>query len=319
MPRFRHALPQLNGRPVLTDGGMETVLVFHEKIDLPDFASYPVLQDEAGRELIRRYFDKFVGLAKQHGVGLELGSTTWRANPDWVERIDGSREATAGINRQAIDFLTAYREHQSDGGQGDEIPMPISGTVGPRGDGYVADTSMTPDEAAEYHRTQIEAIAGTEADLITVFTLNYVEEAIGIARAATTAKIPAALSFTVETDGRLPTGQPLGEAIQQVDEATDSAPAYYMINCAHPTHFESALATDAAWLQRLRGLRANASMLSHAELDVMTELDEGDPTDLGKRVGTIVDRLPAVSVLGGCCGTDYRHIAAIAAECFGNG
>ncbi len=311
MPRYRHALPQLNGQPVLTDGGMETVLVFHEGIELPHFASYPVLRDEAGRELIARYYNRFAGLAGRHGVGLELGSTTWRASPDWVEKIDGSREATAGINRQAIDFLTGYRDQQAGA-----TPMPISGSVGPRGDGYVADNKMSADEAAEYHRTQIEAIAGTEADLISVYTLNYVDEAIGIARAAAAARIPAMLSFTLETDGRLPTGQSLGEAIQQVDEATNASPAYYMINCAHPTHFADVLDSDAPWISRLRGLRANASTLSHAELDSATELDEGDPADLSARVHALVERLPAVSVLGGCCGTDYRHIEAIAEACF---
>ncbi|QDT70152.1 methionine synthase I [Planctomycetes bacterium MalM25] len=311
MPRYRHALPQLNGQPVLTDGGMETVLVFQEGIDLPHFASYPVLRDEAGRELITRYFDTFVALAKRHSVGLEIGSTTWRANPDWVEKIDGSRDATAGVNRQAIDFLTAYRDAQ----EGD-IPMPVSGSVGPRGDGYVPGQLMTPDEAAEYHRPQVEAIAGAGADLITVFTLNYADEAIGLARAASTAGIPAALSFTLETDGRLPTGQQLGEAIQQVEEATGGSPAYYLINCAHPTHFADAIDPDAPWIGRLRGLRANASTLSHAELDEATELDEGDPADLGGRIRDLVDRLPAVTVLGGCCGTDHRHIAAIAEACF---
>lgn len=317
MPRYRHALPQLNGQPVLTDGGMETVLVFHEGIDLPHFASYPVLRDDAGRGLITRYYDEFVALAKKHAVGLELGSTTWRASPDWVEKIDGSRDATAGINRQAIDFLTEYRDAQDRDAQKDHTPMPVSGSVGPRGDGYVPGQLMTPDQAAEYHRPQIEAITGAGADLISVYTLNYTDEATGIARAAATAGIPAALSFTLETDGRLPDGQPLGEAIQQVDGATDAAPAYYMINCAHPTHFADAIESDAPWIGRLRGLRANASKLSHAELDAATELDEGDPGDLGSRVGALVERLPAVSVLGGCCGTDFRHVAAIAQACFG--
>ena len=312
MPRYRHALPQLSGQPVLTDGGIETVLLFQEGIDLPHFASFPVLRDQAGRELITRYFDEFVALAKRHGVGLELGSATWRANPDWIEKIDGSREATAGVNREAIDFLTAYREAQDE-----DVTLPISGAIGPRGDGYVASDLMSADEAAEYHRIQIEAIAGTEADLATAFTLNYVEEAIGVARAAESAGLPAALSFTVETDGRLPTGQSLGEAVQQVEEATGGSPAYYLINCAHPTHFADAIDPDAAWTDRLRGLRANASTMSHEELDAMTELDDGDPIDLGGRIRELVDRLPAVSVLGGCCGTDYRHIAAIAEACFG--
>lgn len=312
MPRYRDALPQLGDEPLLTDGGMETVLLFHMGIDLPHFASFPVLREETGRTLLSRYNDEFVALAERHGVGLELCSATWRASPDWVERIEGSRDATAGVNREAIDFLAAYRDQQSTTG-----PLPINGAVGPRGDGYVADNRMTADEAADYHRTQLEALAGTEADLITAFTLNYAEEAIGVARAAAAAGIPAAISFTVETDGRLPTGQSLGEAIQQVDEATGASPVYYLINCAHPTHFEGALDLDAPWIGRLRGLRANASMLSHAELEEATELDEGDPADLGARIGGLKSKMPQLSVLGGCCGTDIRHVAAIAEACLG--
>jgi homocysteine S-methyltransferase len=127
------------------------------------------------------------------------------------------------------------------------------------------------------------------------------------------ADIPAAVSFTVETDGRLPTGQPLHEAIDQVDAETSSGAAYFMVNCAHPTHFADALEYDGAWRQRLVGLRANASSKSHAELDESTELDEGDPQDLGARHAALRDRLPNVTVLGGCCGTDARHVAAICA------
>ena len=312
MPRYRHALPQLAGQPILTDGGMETVLIFQEGIDLPCFASFPVLDCAAGRALLTRYLDQHLHIADRHGVGLLLESATWRASPDWVARVTGSPDATAGINRAAIDFLAAYREQQTS-----EAPLPISGAVGPRGDGYIADSAMSADEAAEYHRTQIETLAATEADLITAYTLNYVEEAIGVALAAQGVGMPVAISFTVETDGRLPTGQPLGEAIQQVDETTGAAPAYYMVNCAHPTHFAGVLDATKPWSQRIRGLRANASTLSHAELEAMSELDDGDPDDLGRRVGSLREQLPHLSVLGGCCGTDHRHISAIAAACFG--
>ncbi|QDV75865.1 homocysteine S-methyltransferase family protein [Botrimarina mediterranea] len=312
MPRYRHALPQLAGQPILTDGGMETVLIFQEGIDLPCFASFPVLDSEEGRALLTRYLDQHLQIADGHGVGLLLESATWRASPDWVARVTGSPDPTAGINRAAIDFLAGYREQKSR-----EITLPISGAVGPRGDGYIADSAMTADEAAEYHRTQIETLAATEADLVTAYTLNYVEEAIGVALAARGAGIPVAISLTVETDGRLPTGQPLDEAIQQVDEATGASPAYYMVNCAHPTHFAEVLDGSKPWTNRIHGLRANASTLSHAELEAMTELDDGDPDDLGRRVGSLRERLPHLSVLGGCCGTDHRHIAAIAAACFG--
>lgn len=311
MPRYRHALPQLAGQPLLTDGGIETVLIFQEGIDLPCFASFPVLQSDSGRALLTRYLDRHLEVANRYGVGMMLEAATWRANPDWVERVTGSPDGAAGINRTAIDFLAAYREKQAS-----EATLPISGAVGPRGDGYIADSAMTADEAAQYHRTQVETLAATEADLVTAYTLNYVEEAIGVALAAKSAGVPVAISFTVETDGRLPTGQPLGEAIQQVDEASGASPAYYMVNCAHPTHFAGVFDDAQPWTNRVRGLRVNASTLSHAELEAMTELDDGDPDDLGRRVGSLRQRLPHLSVLGGCCGTDHRHIAAIAQACF---
>ncbi|MEQ8849722.1 homocysteine S-methyltransferase family protein [Botrimarina sp.] len=312
MPRYRDSLPQLDGRPVLTDGGLETVLVFQEGLDLPHFASFVVLDDEAGRTLLARYLDAYTAIALRHGAGLLLESTTWRASPDWVARVTGAASDTPAVNERAIEFLSSYRDEQPA-----DIPMPISGCVGPRGDGYVPDSGMTADQAAEYHRTQIEALAATDADLISALTLNYVEEAIGVARAAASAGVPSAISFTVETDGRLPTGQPLGDAIQQVDEETDAAPAYYMINCAHPAHFADTLDPSAPWAARLKGLRANASMLSHAELEEATELDEGDPADLGRRMADLRQRLAGLSVVGGCCGTDHRHLAAIADRCFG--
>jgi S-methylmethionine-dependent homocysteine/selenocysteine methylase len=146
--------------------------------------------------------------------------------------------------------------------------------------------------------------------MVTAITMTYVEEAVGVALAAREARIPAAISFTVETDGHLPSGQPLGEAIQQVDEETGRAPAYYQVNCAHPSHFDGVLDTGGEWRERIRGVRANASTMSHAELDEATELDDGDPADLGERYATLAATLPNLNVLGGCCGTDHRHVRA---------
>ena len=145
--------------------------------------------------------------------------------------------------------------------------------------------------------------------------MNYAEEASGIARAAREAGMPVALSFTVETDGRLPTGQPLNEAIAQVDSETGAYPAYYMINCAHPTHFDTVLAPESEWINRIGGLRANASRMSHAELDEAEELDAGDPVELGQEYADLKRHLPNLTVLGGCCGTDHRHIEQIGLAC----
>jgi S-methylmethionine-dependent homocysteine/selenocysteine methylase len=190
-------------------------------------------------------------------------------------------------------------------------PIVISGCVGPEGDGYAPETMLTADEAERYHDVQIGTFADTAADMVTAITMTYAEEATGVTRAATAAGLPVVISFTLETDGRLPSGQALGGAIQQVDDATGGGPAYYMINCAHPTHFESVVAGDETWVQRLGGLRTNASTKSHAELDEAEELDEGDPADLAERHRALKARLPAVNVLGGCCGTDHRHVDAI--------
>jgi homocysteine S-methyltransferase len=187
--------------------------------------------------------------------------------------------------------------------------------VGPRGDGYRPDDLMTVEEAQAYHAPEIEAFRAAGTDLVSAITMNYAEEAIGIAKAARAAGLPVVISFTVETDGRLATGETLQAAIERTEAATGGAPAYYMINCAHPVHFEQVLTDDAPWMSRIRGVRANASQKSHAELDEAVELDPGDPADLGRRYHDLRQRLKNLSVLGGCCGTDHRHIAAMCDAC----
>lgn len=303
-------LPQLNGQTVITDGGLETTLIFEDGMELPEFCSFPLVLSPEGRERLDRYSDDFVSLAEKHSVPVLLETPTWRASKDWVEKLGLGSTGAAAINRQAMETFSAYRERNAD-----RATIVLSGCVGPRGDGYVAGDQMSADQAADYHREQIETHARSQADLVSAYTLNYVDEAIGIARVAATANIPAVISFTVETDGRLPSGQPLGEAIEEVDASTNSSPAYYMINCAHPTHFAETLAGNAAWLARLGGLRANASMKSHEELDAMTELDSGDPNDFASRLAALREALPALNVLGGCCGTDRRHTAAVCERC----
>ena len=197
----------------------------------------------------------------------------------------------------------------------DRTSVVINGVLGPRGDGYRADKQMDATEAEHYHRAQIETFGDTEADMVSAVTMTYSAEAVGIARAAKACGLPVVISFTVEVDGRLPSAETLAEAIEEVDEATSGAPAYYMVNCAHPTHLGNLPVIDAPWRDRVRGFRANASVLSHAELDAATELDPGDPAELGRQYRTLRGQMPRLSVLGGCCGTDHRHIAAICEAC----
>ena len=305
----RADLPQLAGTLFLTDGGIETTLVFHEGLDLPYFAAFDLLKDAAGEAALRKYFLAYVALAKRLGMGCVLETATWRASADWAAKIGWSPAALAGANRRAVELLQRIRaEHATE-----RTPIVVSGCVGPRGDGYNPERFMTPLEAERYHAPQIETFAGAGADLATAITMTYPAEAIGVGRAARRARLPVVISFTVETDGRLPDGTALGDAIAAVDAATDAAPAYYMVNCAHPTHFAAVLTPGAPWLARIRGIRANASTKSHAELDRATELDVGDPEDLAARYGELRARLPGLAVVGGCCGTDVRHVAAICA------
>ena len=298
----------LAGSLHLTDAGLETVLVFHEGIDLPDFAAFPLLDDDDGRAVLRRYFQSFLDLAAQRGTGFVLETPTWRANSAWGERLGYSAADLRRINTEAVALAQDLRSAWSGTGQ-----VLVSGTIGPRGDGYVPGDTMTPVEAADYHRPQIEAFAAAGADLVTAFTISYVDEAVGIVAAAAAVGIPAVVGFTVETDGRLPSGTPLGDAIEHVDAATGSAAAWFMLNCAHPDHVERGLSrTIAPWQARVGALRANASRQSHAELDAAEVLDDGDPVDLARCYVDLREQLPSLSVLGGCCGTDLRHVEAAA-------
>jgi S-methylmethionine-dependent homocysteine/selenocysteine methylase len=303
---YRDHLPQLDGGLFLTDGGIETVLIFHEGLELPAFAAFDLLKDDAGTEALRRYYDPYASLAREHGLGFVLESPTGRASARWGAELGYNEADLSLLNRKAIALMEEIRaEYQG------TAPIVISGCIGPEGDGYAPETMLSADEAERYHSVQIGTFADTAADLVTAITMTYAEEATGVARAAAAVGLPVVISFTVETDGRLPSGQALGGAIAQVDDDTGGAPAYYMINCAHPTHFEDAIEGGAAWAKRIRGLRANASTKSHAELDEAEELDEGDPDDLGPRYAALRDRLPNLKVLGGCCGTDHRHVSAI--------
>ena len=300
--RATAALPQLAGQPVVTDGGLETDLLFHHGIDLPDFAAFPLLEDDTGRELLRRYYTDYIRIAVRAGVALQLETPTWRASSDWGARLGYS---PADLRRVNLDAVRLLHELRDDAGIESFV---VSGNLGPRGDGYVA-AVMDADTARAYHAPQIDALAAAGADLITALTLTSTGEAIGIVNAARAAGLPVAISFTVEQDGRLPDGTPLSTAITDVDAS--AAPDYFMVNCAHPTHVAAGLDESGDWRSRIVGSRVNASTLSHAELDEAVELDEGDPVALAAAQASLRDRLPNLTLIGGCCGTDARHVAAM--------
>lgn len=311
MSRYRNALPQLAGTFFLTDGGIETTLIFHEGLTLPDFAAFHLFKTPAGEAALGKYFRTYAEIAKRYETGLILESATWRANADWGKKLGYSSEMLAHANRLAIRVLEDIRSEC----ETKHTPVVISGCLGPRGDGYVPDRAMSAQEADDYHREQISTFAASAADMVCAITMNYVEEAIGIARAAQRAAMPVAISFTVETDGKLPTGQTLKAAVEQVDVATSGYPSYYMINCAHPTHFDKVLTEGESWSTRIHGIRANASRMSHAQLNEAPELDAGDAAEFGREYADLKRQLKNLNVMGGCCGTDHRHIEQIASAC----
>lgn len=312
MAKYRGALPQLCGNFFMTDGGIETTLIFLDAQELPYFSAFHLFTTPCGEAALRKYFHSYSALARKFSVGLILETATWRANPDWAEKLGYSGEDLGNALTKSVYLLEEIRAMN----ESDHTPTVISGCLGPRGDGYIPDCAMSASEAEDYHMPQIRVFSETNADMVTAITMNYTEEAIGIARAARCYKMPVVISFTVETNGKLPTGQALGDAIRQVDEATAGYPAYFMINCAHPTHFNRVFRGDEPWLTRIRGLRANASKMSHAELNEASELDIGNPSELGQLYAALkCSHLPELNVMGGCCGTDVRHVEQIALAC----
>jgi homocysteine S-methyltransferase len=308
--KYRHGLPQRSGDLFLTDGGLETTMVFQDGFDLPCFAAFHLLRDAKGREALMRYYERYIAIAKADRLGFILESPTWRASADWGGKLGYSADDLVAVNRDSLQLMHDLRVRHETA----TSPMVVSGCVGPRGDGYDPGQVTSALDAEAYHRPQIEAFTAARADMVSAITMTNANEAIGITRAAAKAGLPVVISFTVETDGRLPTGQSLADAICEVDVVTGKAPAYYMINCAHPTHFDKTLGNEP-WTRRVGGLRANASRRSHQELNDSADLDAGSPVELGAEYRELVRRHPQINVLGGCCGTDHRHIECIALAC----
>jgi homocysteine S-methyltransferase len=306
-PIYRNQLPQLGSKMFITDGGIETCLIFLQEVELPLFAAFPLIASDYGVNQLKSYYAPYIDIALANNAGIILDTPTWRASHDWGDQLGYSVLDVQFFNEASVNLLVDLRDKH----QRVESPMVINGAIGPRSDGYSPHNMMSSVAAETYHAHQVETFAQTQADMVTAVTISYVEEAIGIARAAAKVGIPAAISFTTETDGRLPTGMSLRDAIQITDSETNGSPIYYMINCAHPTHFNHVIDGEEEWMQRIYGVRANASCMSHAELDESLELDDGNPQEFGQDYVDLNLKLRNLKVIGGCCGTDHRHIEAV--------
>ena len=307
MTKYRHALPQLSGDMYLTDAGLETDLIFNHGIEIREFAAHTLLTDESGREALARYYREFLSLARDLDTGFILDGQTWKAHLHWAEDLGASEDELREANRNSIMFMAQLRDEFS----GNSKPIVLNAFIGPQGDAYAPETEIAAHQAQAYHAKQIGWLAETEIDMITAMTFTQSDEAIGVVHAAREAGLPVVVSFTVETDGKLPNGQALKEAIETVDQATNAAAAYFMVNCAHPEHFMHVL-VDAPWARRIHGIRCNASRKSHAELDESETLDWGNPAEFADQYREIRTLMPWLNIFGGCCGSDFRHVEAMA-------
>ncbi len=290
----------------LTDGGLETTLIFHNKIPLNHFAAFELLWNEEGRKVLEEYYKPYLSLAEKYQLGFVIESPTWRSNADWGFKLGYTHDELFALNRQSIKFVREIAESFA------SLPhVIVSGNIGPRGDGYRADFLMTAEQSRAYHAHQVKAFALSDADIVTAATITYSNEAIGIVNAARSFGLPVVVSFTVETDGRLPGGESLQEAIEKVDAGTEYYTGHFMVNCAHPQHFINEFQGKGEWKSRIGGIRANASLKSHAELDESTVLDTGDKCLLADGYMELLALLPSMKVIGGCCGTDCSHLEEI--------
>lgn len=306
MKNYRNILPQLSGEKFITDGGLETTLIFKQEIDLPHFAAFDLYSREGGSEILKAYYEDYIRIANKYHRAFILESATWRCNPNWGYKLGYDLESLSRINKQAITQLKELRRKYQNG-----LPMVISGCLGPAGDGYTPGELMSIEEAEQYHQPQVYDFLKSGADMVSALTMNYSAEALGIVLAARKAGIPVSISFTVESDGRLPSGESLQEVIELIDAETNRYPAYYMLNCAHPEHFKTLFSKKEDWQLRIRGIRANASEKSHEELDNSDTLDAGDKCKLVSGIREMQSLLPDLNILGGCCGTDHTHIEAL--------
>ena len=302
-----NSLPHKGDKIFIADGGLETTFIFLKNIDLPEFAAFDLLNSESGINGLRDYYQDYIDIALRNKLGLILDTPTWRASTGWGNKLGYTPADIREYNLSSVSLMKNMRE----GNVTEDSPMIINGAIGPQDDGYNPTQLLSADEAEQYHSHQVGALADAGVDMISAVTMTYAEEAIGVTRAAQSRGVPVAISFTVETDGQLPNGMSLKDAIETVDSVTKSTPVYYMINCAHPSHFSHVLKNDARWMDRIVGLRANASCMSHAELDEAIELDDGNPVEFGQSYAELNQQLKNLRVFGGCCGTDHRHISEV--------
>ncbi len=288
----------------LVYAGTGTDLIFNHGLELPGFASFPLLEQPDTRAILASQMQALVDLASEMNVGCILDAPTWMANADRAAPLGYDAERLVEVNKDAVGLMEDVRRAAA------REDVLVSACIGPRFDPYADIPPISVEDARQYHAAQMRSLKGTTVDLVTAYTFNRPREAAGCILAARDANLPIIMSLVVETDGCLSDGTKLVDAIDEIDGVTASTAMFFMVNCAHPTHFSGVFGNHP----RLRGMVANASSCSHAELDEADELDDGDPVELGSQIAEIARQNPSVQVIGGCCGTDMRHLKSMVSE-----
>jgi homocysteine S-methyltransferase len=300
--------PRLDGKFYLTEGGSETEIMYKWGFELPEFAMFPLLDNPEADAVIRDMYRRYLDVAAEQGTGLLLNGHDYRASPDWGAKLGYSAEGLRDMEQRTIQFLDEMRSEYADR----VSDVYIAACIGPRGDAYGTGGDISENEAEDYHSVQLSNLQGTAADMAVAATFNNIPEAIGVIRAANAAGIPIGVSLTLTPEGRLRSGPSLREAVERVEEATEGGAAWFGTNCSHPLEFEPALADAGPWLERLRYVRPNAARMEKIALCSLGHLEDGDPVELGEQMAEVARMLPRTDIIGGCCGTDERHLAEIA-------
>jgi S-methylmethionine-dependent homocysteine/selenocysteine methylase len=300
---------QRPGVNYLTEGGQETEILYKYGFELPHFAMFPLLDNPRAMAELRGMYGRYLDTAARYAFGVLIGGLDYRASPDWGSLLGYSRESLAEMQLRSIDFLREVAQPYD----GHVPAIMYAGIVGPRGDAYEANRTITAEEAEEYHSEQLATLARAGVDLVEAMTFNNVPEVIGLARAAARVGLPLSVSFTLDHESRrLMSGPTLKDAIETVDAQTgDDQPAFYGINCSHPLEFMPAI-EPGKWFERVRCLRPNAAMMDKISLCTLGHLEAGDPVELGALMGGLARKHPHIDMWGGCCGTWDTHLNEIA-------
>jgi len=303
-----HSFPsQKEGRFYLTEGGTETELMYKHGFELPHFAMFPLLENPEATSRMKEMFRSYLEVAAKHKTYALMGGLDYRASPDWGKLLGYSPEGLAEANLQSIEFLREIAKEYTS-----EIPgILIQGLIGPRGDAYQRNTTITENEAEDYHSVQLETLRKSNVDLALAITFNNIPESVGVARAAAKIGVPLAISLSLDSTSKLNSGPTLVEAITTIDKETDQSPEFYLINCSHPVEYEPAI-EPGDWISRVRGVRPNASKMEKLALCKIGHLEEGNPVELGQLCGDLAGRYPHMDIWGGCCGTWNNHLDEIA-------